>query len=143
MMEWLHLPTLNAGLNLLASMLLLLGFICIRRGWRTAHHRLMLGAFGVSTLFLLSYLIYHFQQPITLYGGQGVWRWLYFSILISHVLLAMTVPFLAVMVLTLGLKGKFHQHRRWARFALPIWLYVSVTGVVVYLMLYQMNPSGA
>ena len=109
----------------------------IRNGNRVAHKRVMLAAFTVSVFFLISYLVYHSQVGSVHYPHTGPIRTVYLSILFTHTVLAATVPVLAVITLQRGLKGKFDRHRALARWTLPIWLYVSVTGVVVYLMLYQ------
>lgn len=133
------LPTVNAGLNALAAVFLFTGFALIRKRRIEAHRRAMLAAFGCSILFLVSYLYYHFHAGSTRFPGQGAWRVVYFSILISHTILAAAVPFLASITLFQALKARFRQHRRIARWTLPIWLYVSVTGVVIYWMLYRMS----
>lgn len=130
------LPTLNASLNAMATVLLIYGYILIRQGKREQHKRVMLSAFAVSVVFLISYLIYHFNVGSVPYQGQGFIRKIYFTILISHVLLAITVPVLALMSLWRAFQERFDKHRKVARIAYPIWLYVSITGVVVYLMLY-------
>lgn len=132
------LPTLNASLNGVAAVLLTAGYFCIRRGWIVAHHRLMLAAFAASALFLSSYLFYHYHRLSTPFEGEGALRWVYFTVLISHILLAATVPPLALLTLSRALRKKFDRHRRIARWTLPIWLYVSVTGVAVYWMLYRL-----
>ena len=131
------LPALNATLNGTAAILLVLALILIKQGKREAHKRVMLAAFCVSVVFLISYLIYHAQVGSVRYQHEGILRALYFMILISHTVLAAAVPFLAVITLRRGLAGKFVSHKAIAKWTLPIWLYVSVTGVVVYLMLYQ------
>jgi uncharacterized membrane protein YozB (DUF420 family) len=154
---------LNAGLNGLATVLLVIGWIFIRRGREQAHARVMLTAFFVSCLFLASYLTYHALEGSVKFTHSGVVRTIYLVILASHVLLAMTVPFLALFTIRYGLKAtgwclggraseaselqasevaKYRlKHRRFARWTFPIWLYVSITGVVVYLMLYHLYPS--
>ncbi len=131
------LPTVNASLNALATVLLITGYVFIRRKQVEAHKRTMLSAFGVSVVFLTCYLIYHsfhFSQP---FQGTGFIRPVYFSILVSHILLAALVPFLAAVTIYRGLKGHWDKHRRIARITYPIWLYVSVTGVMIYFMLYH------
>ena len=130
------LPAVNAGLNALSACLLIGGYACIRRGRRAAHRRCMLAAFACSMLFLISYLVYHFQVGSVGFKGQGWIRPVYFTILITHTILATAVVPLALITLVRALREKFDAHRRIARWTLPIWLYVSVTGVVVYLMLY-------
>lgn len=131
------LPAINATLNGTAAVLLTSGYILIRKRAVDAHKRMMIAAFAVSSVFLVCYLIYHFQVGSVHYPHTGVLRTVYFAILISHTLLAATVPVLAIITLRRGLKSDFKRHRRIARWTLPIWLYVSVTGVIVYLMLYQ------
>ena len=131
------LPALNAFLNGTAAVLLVTAFILIKQGRRDAHKKVMLAAFTVSTLFLISYLTYHFQAGVLHYPHTGPIRTVYFTILFTHTVLAAAVPVLAIITLRRGLKGVFPRHRKIARWTLPIWLYVSVTGVVVYLMLYQ------
>jgi putative membrane protein len=132
------LPALNAVLNGTAAVLLVTGYLLIRNGRRQAHKRVMITAFTVSTVFLISYLTYHALAGINYYPGTGLIRTVYLTILYTHTALAVTVPVLAIITLRRGLKGWFHRHRKIARWTLPIWLYVSVTGVVVYLMLYQL-----
>ena len=132
------LPAANALLNGTSFVLLSIGFLLIRRGKRVAHQRVMLAAFVCSVLFLTSYLIYHAQVGSVRFPGQGALRTVYLSILLTHTVLAAAVPFLAVITLTRGLRGRFAQHRAIARVTLPIWMYVSVTGVVIYWMLYQL-----
>jgi uncharacterized membrane protein YozB (DUF420 family) len=132
------LPTVNAILNGTAAILLVVGYLLIRRKRIAQHRKVMLTAFGVSCAFLISYLIYHFQVGHVLYPHTGFIRTVYLTILGTHTLLAAAVPFLAVITLRRGLGGRYVQHRRIARWTLPIWLYVSVTGVVVYVMLYHL-----
>jgi putative membrane protein len=131
------LPTLNAVLNALAAVLLIGGWIQIRRGRVHVHRRFMLGAFTTSALFLVSYVVYHAQMGSKPFPGTGVWRTVYFSILIPHVILAAAVLPLALITLRRGLRRNDAAHRAIARITLPIWLFVSVTGVLVYLMLYH------
>ncbi|HUF47290.1 MAG TPA: DUF420 domain-containing protein [Vicinamibacterales bacterium] len=130
------LPHLNAALNALAGVLLLCGFYFIRTGRIDAHRRSMLAAFATSALFLTSYVIYHAQVGSRPYPGTGLMRTVYFAILIPHVILAAAVLPLAILTLRRGLVRDDERHRRIARWTLPIWLFVSVTGVIVYLMLY-------
>jgi putative membrane protein len=134
------LATTDAALNATAGLLLVLGLIEIKRGREASHKRLMLAAFAVSIVFLACYLTYHLTNPPALFHGQGLLRPIYFSILISHIVLAATVPFLAGATIYLGLKDRRAAHRRLAKFTWPIWFYVSVTGVVVYFMLYILYP---
>jgi uncharacterized membrane protein YozB (DUF420 family) len=131
------LPAINATLNATAAVLLTIGFVLIRRGRRQAHKKVMITAFCVSTLFLICYLIYHALAGVVYYSHTGVIRTVYLTILFTHTALAITVPVLAIITLRRGLRAKFDRHRAIARWTLPIWLYVSVTGVVVYLMLYR------
>lgn len=132
------LPTVNASLNALAAILLILGYILIRQGRREAHRKAMLAAFATSVAFLICYLVYHFQVGSVRFQKTGLVRTVYFAILISHTILAAAVPPLAIVTLSRALKARFPAHRAIARWTLPIWLYVSVTGVVVYWMLYRM-----
>jgi uncharacterized membrane protein YozB (DUF420 family) len=131
-----QLPSLNAALNSLSAVLLLTGYLYIRARNRSAHRACMLSAFASSILFLISYLIYHYHVGSVPFKGQGWIRPLYFTILLTHTTLAVAVVPLALVTLNRALHERFDAHRRIARWALPIWLYVSVTGVVVYLMLY-------
>ena len=135
------LPTLNALLNATTAALLVRGYFLIRAKRIAEHRRTMIAAFTVSTLFLVSYLVYHFQVGSVRFPGHGAARTLYLTILASHTVLAATVPPLAIVTLSRALRERFDRHRAIARWTLPIWLYVSVTGVVVYLMLYQMSWS--
>ena len=132
------LPALNASLNAASAVLLATGYVLIRAGRREAHKRVMLAALACSTLFLVSYLVYHAQVGSVRFRGQGPLRLVYFAILISHTVLAVTVVPLALVTLRHALRARFDRHRRIARIALPIWGYVSVTGVVVYWMLYRL-----
>ncbi len=132
------LPALNALLNGTSFVLLLIGYALIRSGRRRAHQRVMIAAFSCSVLFLTSYLIYHAQVGSVRFQGEGPLRTVYLSILLTHTVLAAAVPFLAAITLTRALRGRFDRHKKIARVTLPIWLYVSVTGVVIYLMLYQL-----
>jgi uncharacterized membrane protein YozB (DUF420 family) len=131
------LPALNATLNALSAVLLTTGYILIRRGRRDLHKRCMLAALATSALFLLSYVIYHLNIGSRPFPGQGAIRLVYFVILITHVILAAAILPLALMTTARGLKDQYDRHVRIARWTLPLWLYVSVTGVVIYLMLYQ------
>jgi uncharacterized membrane protein YozB (DUF420 family) len=131
------LPTLNAVLNGTSAVLLAFGYLFIRRKKVNLHKACMVSAFVISTLFLVSYLIYHYHAGSKPFPGEGWTRPLYFSILISHVILATVTLPLSIVTLARGLRGRFEKHRSIARWALPIWLYVSVTGVAVYLMLYR------
>lgn len=136
------LPAVNATLNGLAAILLMTGFLSIR-GRRVDRHRAaMVSALIVSALFLVTYLFYHYHAGSTRFTGQGWVRTLYFAILISHTVLAAAIVPLVLVTLYRALRRDFVRHRRIARFTFPVWLYVSVTGIVVYLMLYQLFPSG-
>ncbi len=131
------LPAVNASLNATSGVLLLVGYILIRARRIEQHRTVMIAAFTASSLFLVCYVIYHAQVGSVPFPRHGFVRPLYFTILITHVILAFAVPPLAIITLTRGLRGRFAQHRRIARWTLPIWLYVSVTGVLVYVLLYQ------
>ena len=137
MIELSDLPAVNASLNSIAFLLLVTGRALIRRGRVLAHKRCMISAFAVSTMFLITYLTYRFLGDDKKFGGTGWIRPVYFFILITHIALAVTVPVLATWTLVLGIKGRFDGHRRMARITYPIWVYVSITGVVVYLMLFR------
>ena len=132
------LPALNATLNGIAAALLVTGYVLIRQGRVQQHRRVMLAAFGTSALFLVSYLIYHANIGSRQFPGRGSIRAIYFTILITHVTLAAAILPLALITLSRALQSRFDRHMRIARWTLPIWLYVSVTGVIVYLMLYRM-----
>ena len=137
MIEIADLPAINATLNSLSAALLATGYVLIRRGRVTLHKACMLAAFGTSVLFLTSYLIYHAHVGSVPFLGEGFIRILYFTILVSHVTLAVAILPLALVTLSYALRARFGRHVALARWTLPIWLYVSVTGVIVYLMLYQ------
>src|SRR5262245_1521850 len=132
------LPALNASLNALSAACLLLGYLCIRARKRDAHRAFMLAAVCSSTLFLVSYLVYHFHVGSVRFQGEGLLRTVYLSILLSHTVLAALVVPLVITTLFRALRGRFDAHRRLARYTLPVWAYVSVTGVVVYWMLYRL-----
>jgi len=132
------LPTLNALLNGCATVLLTTAYVQIRRGRIETHRRLMIAAFVTSILFLISYLVYHAEVGSVPFRGTGLWRTVYFAILIPHIILAAVVPPLAMVTLYRGLRRQDARHRKIARITLPVWLFVSVTGVLVYLMLYRM-----
>ncbi len=137
------LATVDAALNAVATVLLVIGYLFIKRGRIEAHKRTMLTAFVVSMVFLGCYLTYHYLVGSVHFAGPDSIRPIYYAILISHVILAATVPVLAARTIYLGLKDRRASHRRLARWTLPIWLYVSVTGVVVYFMLYHLYPPPA
>lgn len=138
MIDYALLPTVNASLNAVSGVFLLVGYVLIRRRDIKGHRNAMLGAFASSTLFLISYLIYHANVGSRPFGGQGAIRIVYFAILISHVILASAILPMAISSLSRALRGRYPEHKRIAKRTFPIWMYVSVTGVVVYLMLYQM-----
>lgn len=133
------LPAVNASLNALAALLLVTGYILIRRRRWVAHRNVMTAAFACSVLFLTSYLIYHAHVGSVRFPGQGAARTVYLTILATHTVLAAVVPFLAGITVFRAWRRRYPQHKRIARWTLPIWLYVSVTGVVVYWMLYRMT----
>jgi putative membrane protein len=138
MMTVEDLPTLNATLNAISAVLLSVGYMFIRRKERQRHKACMLAAFAMSVLFLMSYVTYHAQVGSKPFPGEGAIRALYFTVLIPHVILAAAIVPLALITLSRGLSNRFDAHRRIARWTLPIWLYVSITGVMVYLMLYKL-----
>ncbi len=138
-MDFVHnLPHVNAGLNSLATILLVAGFILVKQNKLQAHKIAMLGCFGVSVVFLICYLIYHFNVPSRKFPGESYpsVKYVYYLILLTHVVLAAAVPFLAVTSIVLGFRNKIEAHKKLVKWTFPIWLYVSITGVVVYLMLY-------
>lgn len=133
------LPTVNATLNGTATILLTAGFICIKTGREKAHRTCMLSAFGVSVVFLVFYVLHKYlvdgiHTPFT---GEGIWRNIYYAMLATHIVLAMAIVPLVLTTLTLAIRGNRERHRAWARWTFPIWYYVSVTGVLVYMFLYQ------
>ena len=132
------LPALNATLNGTCAVLLTIGYVLIRRGRVQQHRRVMIAAFVTSTLFLISYLIYHANIGSKPFPGTGAIRTVYLTILVSHILLAMLIVPMALITLSRGLRERFDRHVAIARWTLPIWLYVSVTGVLVYVMLYKL-----
>ena len=132
------LPLVNASLNGIATVLLLVGYVCIRQRRIAAHRAAMVSAFATSVLFLISYLVYHAHAGSRPFPGQGPIRVVYFVILISHIILAATIPPLAGITLWRAYRRRFDRHMKIARWTFPLWLYVSVTGVVIYLMLYRM-----
>jgi uncharacterized membrane protein YozB (DUF420 family) len=132
------LPGLNAMLNGTCAALLATGYVLIRQGRRQAHRRAMLAALACSALFLTSYLVYHFQVGSVRFQGQGPVRTLYFTILLTHTVLATAIVPLVILTVVPALQARFDRHRRMARITLPLWAYVSVTGVIIYWMLYRM-----
>jgi uncharacterized membrane protein YozB (DUF420 family) len=136
-MEVTDLPAVNASLNGISAIFLMTGYLLIRRGARTPHKRCMLGALTTSTLFLVCYVIYHWQVGSKPFPGGGIARLVYLTILITHVILAVTILPLALVTTWRGLTSQFARHVQIARWTFPVWLYVSVTGVVIYVMLYR------
>ena len=137
MLSYSSLAPLNAVLNSIAAVLLLAGFVLIKRGHVRAHRACMISAFAVSAVFLASYLAYHYHVGDVRFTGRGWVRPAYFTMLISHITLAVAIVPLAIVTLTRALRGRFAAHRRIALWTWPIWIYVSVTGVLVYVMVYQ------
>jgi uncharacterized membrane protein YozB (DUF420 family) len=135
------LATTNAVLNALATVLLVAGWVFIARGQWKAHRIAMIAAFAVSAVFLVCYLTYHYLVGHVPFRGQGPVRTVYFAILITHIILAVFVPILALRMFFLAWKGRWDAHRRLGKITMPIWLYVSVTGVVIYAMLYHLFPG--
>ena len=135
------LPHFNAFLNASSFVLLTSGYLFIRRGRVQAHRNCQLAAIGTSILFLISYLTYHSQHGTTRFTGQGIARPVYFTILTTHTILAVVIVPLVIITVRRALRRDFDRHRRIARLTLPLWLYVSVTGVLVYFMLYHLYPS--
>ncbi len=147
MIQWL--PHVNVSLNALATLLLIAGFVLIKQRREDAHKKVMLATFGVNVVFLVCYLIYHAYVgskpfPTDPAVAPKLVRYFYLGLLATHIVLAATVPFLAIATIYLGLRGRRAAHRKLAKWTWPIWLYVSVTGVIVYLMLYQIYvpPAG-
>ncbi|MGE0131277.1 MAG: DUF420 domain-containing protein [Blastocatellales bacterium] len=138
-----QLPALNAILNSISAILLVVGYFYIRQKNVKAHRACMISAFVTSTLFLISYLTYHFSKDLgpTRFQGEGIVRPIYFFILITHTILAVAIVPMVFITFSRALKERFDRHRKIARWTLPVWLYVSVTGVIVYLMLYQLYPA--
>jgi putative membrane protein len=142
MIDYYSLAPLNSILNASAAVLLMAGFICVRRRWIRAHRACMLTAFVVSTAFFISYLTYHYHVGDVRFQGYGIIRPIYFTILITHIVLAAAIVPLVLTTLWRALRGDFQKHRRIARWTWPIWMYVSITGVVVYVMCYRIYPPG-
>ncbi|MEO0795212.1 MAG: DUF420 domain-containing protein [Verrucomicrobiota bacterium] len=151
MSDLLHtLPAINASLNALATVLLTIGFVLIRKNRaanKNAHRICMLSAFSVSTIFLVGYLYHKYlknsagEAVNTKFAGEGIWQWIYYPMLLTHVLLAMVIVPLIFITLFHAFKGRFEKHRAWAKWTFPAWYYVSVTGVLVYFFLYQWFPA--
>jgi len=135
------LPHLNATLNATSGILLASGYYFIKRGRVVAHRRCQLSAVTASVLFLISYLVYHYHHGATRFPGQGIVRPLYFTILTTHTVLAVVIVPLVIITIRRAKRGDFLRHKAIARWTLPMWLYVSITGVLVYLMLYHLYPS--
>jgi uncharacterized membrane protein YozB (DUF420 family) len=135
------LPVLNAMLNGTSAVLLFVARTKIRQGKRDEHKKLMIAAFTTSIIFLVSYLVYHYNVGSVKFQGTGWSRPFYFTLLGTHTILAAAVPVLATMTLVRGLKARYEQHKKIANWAYPVWMYVSATGVLIYLMLYQIFPS--
>jgi uncharacterized membrane protein YozB (DUF420 family) len=135
------LPHLNATLNASSFILLTSGYYFIRHGRVLAHRRCQLTALGASILFLISYLVYHQHHGTTRFLGQGIARPVYFTILITHTILAAVIVPFVIITVRRALRGDFVRHRAIARWTLPMWMYVSITGVIVYLMLYHLYPA--
>ena len=136
-----YLPHVNAILNSTSAILLLAGYRFIRQGRINAHRNCQIAAVATSTVFLISYLTYHFYHGATKFHGQGIVRPVYFAILLTHTVLAVVIVPLILLTLYRAARKDFVRHRRIARWTLPLWVYVSVTGVIVYLMLYQIYPQ--
>jgi len=136
-----YLPHLNAILNSTSALLLIAGYFFIRRKRVREHRNCQMAAVFTSTLFLISYLTYHYYHGDTRFLGQGIVRPIYFAVLITHVILAMAIVPLVLLTVFRAIRGEFDRHRRIARWTLPLWLYVSATGVFVYVMLYHLYPS--
>jgi uncharacterized membrane protein YozB (DUF420 family) len=137
--DYTVLPAVNATLNAISTVFLTVGWLFIRQRQVDRHRLCMLGAFTTSALFLTSYVVYHVKVGSVPFTGQGVIRVVYFTILITHVVLAAAILPLALITLSRALARRFDRHRKIARWTLPLWLYVSVTGVVIYVMLYQLS----
>lgn len=137
------IPALNAVLNSIATVLMTIGFVMIKGGRRDAHRACMLGAGAVSAIFLVGYVTHKIlvRGVHTPFGGEGAIRTVYYVMLISHIILAISIAYLVPKTFALALKGQYERHRAWARWTFPIWYYVSVTGVLVYLFLYQWWPA--
>lgn len=130
-----YLPRTYASINFITAIVLLLAFRAIKRKKILRHRRLMITALVLSVLFLVLYVIYHSSAETTPYGGEGILKYIYYSVLISHILLSMIIVPLVLITLSKALAGKYEVHRKWARWTWPIWMYVAVTGVIVYLMI--------
>ena len=138
MIDYTVLPAVNASLNAISTIFLATGWAFIRRGQMSRHRACMIAAFATSALFLTSYVVYHANVGSVPFRGLGTVRLLYFAILTTHIILAVSILPLALITLSRALARRFDRHRTIARWTLPIWLYVSITGVVIYLMLYRL-----
>jgi uncharacterized membrane protein YozB (DUF420 family) len=138
--QYAYLPGLIAGLNGTSAVLLLVGRSLIMRGKIAAHRACMIAAVAASALFLVCYIYFHAHVGDILFLGQGVWRAVYFAVLIPHVILAIVIVPMVIITLSRGLRGRYDRHRVIARWTWPLWMYVSVTGVLVYFMLYRWFP---
>ena len=136
------LPHVNAALNTVSTILLVIGFVMIRSGRKTTHRKIMISAIIVSALFLVFYLIYHFTAPIFVFPGTGWTIPAYYALLVSHVVLATLVTPMIAVTAWRALHGSFERHKAIARWTLPVWLYVTVTGVMIYVILYHVYPAG-
>lgn len=134
------LPKLNAGINSMVSVVLVAGLVCIKRGQVRLHKLCMLTAFLLSTVFLLSYVLYHYQAQETRFGGVGSIRYVYFFILITHIVLAAAIVPLSLLTMYRALNDEIAKHKKLARYTWPIWFYVSVTGVILYFMISPYYP---
>ena len=141
-MSFTVLPHVNAGFNTLSTILLILGFIHIRSGNREAHRRCMLSALASSSLFLIGYLVYHFNAGRTVFADPAWFRPYYLGLLLTHTVLAVVIVPLVIVTFVRALRERFDQHKRIARWTWPLWMYVSVTGVLIYLLLYHLFPQG-
>jgi len=140
-MDLTQLPALNAALNALSATFLIAGFVLIKNGRRQAHRNAMIAAVVASSAFLASYLYYHWHAGSTRFTGTGTIRTVYFTILISHTVLAAVVPILVALTLLPAMRAQFDRHRRIAVWTFPVWIYVSVTGVVIYYLLYHVTGA--
>ena len=135
------IPKINAGLNSATALLLSIGLVLIRQGKWKAHRNVMVGAFVLSSIFLVNYVIFHAQAPQTYFGGEGWIRPVYFTLLISHILLAIFIVPLVLFTLFRAFQGRFEKHRKIARITWPVWMYVAVTGVIIYVMIAPYYPA--
>ena len=140
-MTFADLPAINAGLNSTSALLLTAGYVFIKRGNKLAHRNCMIAAFVTSTIFLVCYLVYHYSAGRTTFKGEGWIRPVYFTILLTHTILAVAIVPLILMTFHRAVKERYELHKRIARWTWPLWMYVSVTGVVIYVLLYHLYPS--